>query len=99
MRALLTFLGSLYALVWMPTAGRPWTYEIRDWSERHKGWAYLIGVSVTGAFVTGQAVLPQMVGMWALPFIGFADFMAFVAGHLFWDTHGVYIHPHEDFRK
>ena len=91
------WLKSFYALFWRPTSGRPWTYEIRDWSERHKGWVYLIIAFVTGSLVAGQLLLPAVVGLWALPFIAFADFMAFVAGHIYWDTSGTYVHTKEEF--
>jgi hypothetical protein len=90
-------LKRLYELVWRPTAGRPWTYEIRDWCDRHVNWALTIAIPVTASFVVGQMVLVQWAGWFALPFMLFADFMAFVAGHLFWDTAGKYIQPKAHF--
>jgi len=70
---------------------RPWTYEIRDWSSRHELWTIVIAAPVTAAFILGQMELVIAFGWLALPFVLWADFMAFVAGHLFWDTRGKYL--------
>lgn len=91
LRWLKRLMQRVYEYLWRPTAGRPWTYEIRDWSDRHPGWALLISVVVAVGFVAGQVILVRLFGWVALPFVLFADFMAFVAGHLFWDTSGSYI--------
>jgi hypothetical protein len=90
-------LKRLYELVWRPTAGRPWTYEIRDWCDRHPIWGLVVALPVAAGFVAGQVYLVGEFRVWALPFVVFADFMAFVAGHLFWDTAGKYIRPKAHF--
>ena len=87
----------IYKFFWSNTSRRPWTYEIRDWTERHKDWGALIVVGVTTAFVIGQMYLTVHFGYWSIPFVLWADFMAFVAGHLFWDTDGAYIHMKDEF--
>ena len=92
-------LKRLYEYIWRPTSGRPWTYEIRDWCDRHPKWALVIALPVTAGFIAGQVLLVMMFRFWALPFVIFADFMAFVAGHLFWSTTGSYLKAHVFFRK
>jgi len=88
-----------YRFFWIHTSGRPWTYEIRDWTERHRIWGALITGGVTTAFFTGQMLLTIYFGYWSIPFMVWADFMAFVAGHLFWDSEGTYIQLKEKFRN
>lgn len=85
-------------LMWRWTAGRPWTYAIRDWTSRHPEWALLVALPVTAALVVGQVVSVSYLGWWALPAVLFADFMAVTAGHLFWDTRGPYVQPKTRFK-
>jgi len=89
---MINLVRKFYRFFWSHTSGRPWTYEIRDWTERHRVWGALITGGVTAAFFAGQMLLTIYFGYWSIPFMVWADFMAFVAGHLFWDTDGAYIH-------
>ena len=86
---LLSWLKKLYELLWRPTAGRPWTYVIRDWTLSHPLWAFIVVSTIAAGFVAGQITLTMSFGVVSLPFVLFADFMAFVAGHLFWDSRSV----------
>jgi len=92
-------LKRIYEFFWRRTSGRPWTYEIRDWSDRYPGAALAIAVPVAAAFVIGQMMFVMWAGWLALPYMLFADFMAFVAGHLYWDTAGRHIRSKSEFRK
>ncbi len=85
------FLKRIYAFFWRKTSGRPWTYEIRDWTRRHPRWAGVVVGFLVAVFSFGQIALPKMFGWKAAPFVAFADFLALLAGHLFWDTEGPYV--------
>ena len=74
-------LQRFYAFFWSRTSGRPYTYGIRDWSARHPKWAGAI-ISLIIAGVLATQVL--------------SFFLAFLAGHLFWDTAGAYIPRRRD---
>jgi len=88
---MLRFLGRIYEFFWRPTTGRPWTYQIRDWTRHHPWRVWPIVALTTTCFVTGEILLPMYFGWKALPFILWTNFMGFVAGHLFWDTAGGYV--------
>ena len=77
-------LDRIYCAAWKPTTGRPWTFQLRDWGRHHPLRVWPIAALVVAGFVAGQLLLPMTVGLWALPFVVFADFMAFVGGHLAW---------------
>lgn len=82
----------IYAFFWRRTSGRPWTYEIRDWSHRHSRWAWLIVGFLIVSGVAAQFLSAQLFGLWAVPAIVWFDFMAYLGGHLYWDTSGEYVH-------
>lgn len=92
---MIDFLKTIYAFFWRNTSGRPWTYEIRDWVGRHPFWGWLIVCFVVAAGIASQVLSVMTFDLYALPVIIFMDFLAYVGGHLFWDTEGKYVQPHE----
>ena len=50
------WLNRVYAVFWRATSGRPWTYEIRQWTDRHPLWAGLIIAGLTVACIIGHCV-------------------------------------------
>lgn len=91
-------LGWLYERgLWRWTTGRPWTYQLRDWTRHHPLRVWPIVALIAAAFFAGQVQLAAWFGWKAAAFVAFADFMAYVAGHLWWDTLGTHIKDKEDF--
>ena len=91
-------LKRLYERVWRPTAGRPWTYQLRDFSRHHPFRFWLVFVVTAVILFVGQIQLVIWFGWWAAPFVAFADFMSFVAAHLIWGS-GPFTRPVSDFRR
>ena len=85
------WLKKFYKFFWSRTSARPWTYEIRDWTIRHPFAAGSIATVTVIGGVTSQVVGVVTFGYWAVPVVVFWDFMAFVGGHLYWDTAGAYV--------
>jgi hypothetical protein len=77
-------IGRLYELAWRPTTKRPWTFQIRDWASHHPYRVWPIVALCVVVFVGLQMVAPMELGWWALPVVLFADFLAFLAAHLWW---------------
>ena len=93
-------LGWFYEhVMWRPTAGRPWTYEIRAWCDRHVILALGIAIPTAAGFVMAQFLSVYLLSWWGLPVIVAVDFVGYLAGHLWWDTRGEYIKPHSRFRQ
>ena len=92
------WLKALYELVWRPTTHRPWTYQIRDWTRHHPLRVWPIVAVISTAFFVGQMEAVRLFGWPAAPFVVFADFMAYVAGHLWWDTGSDYVLETDDFK-
>lgn len=93
----MSVLQAIYRFFWSRTTKRPWTYQIRDWTLHHPLRVWPAVTAIAAAFVVGQVELTRRFGRRAAPFVLFADFMAFVAGHLWWDTAGAYVKEVDDF--
>lgn len=92
----MNWLGRLYKFFWARTSARPWTYEIRDWSNHHP---FAAGAVVATTIILGLgielATIVLFAPWWAvalsLPAVLFWNFMAFIAGHLYWQTAGDFV--------
>jgi len=93
MQSIVKLVGAVYAFLWRNTAGRPWTYEIRDWTTRHPLAAAFFLAGIIGGALAAQLATPFYLGAFAIPIVVFVDFLALLAGHLYWDTAGAYIKP------
>lgn len=83
-------LAWLYRKLWKPTAGRPWTYAMREYATRKPGILLVIGFGL-GEVVANSLRWQTEVWLWAALFAGA------LFGHLFWDTRGKFIKHRKDF--
>ncbi len=91
-------LKDLYAALWKNTAGRPWTYVIREWVVKHpRAASSILPIAFAGVLASSRAlkVLPD--GGWWWFFTVLIAFAWFLAGHCLWDTQGAYIKKVSDF--
>ncbi len=92
----MNWLKRFYAFFWTRTSARPWTYEIRDWTQRHP---FAAGAIIATTVIMGLGIelitivlfAPWWAVLLALPAVLFWNAAAFLAGHLYWDTAGAYV--------
>jgi len=84
-------LRDLYTALWKNTAGRPWTYVMREWVDTHsKASEILLPLLFAGMIFAVWPISWTTIGWRIFLTIGQA-FAWLLVGHLFWDTAGAYI--------
>lgn len=96
MKRVFKFIGQVYRLVWENTIKRPFTYSWREltkksWKARLLATAIYLSVMVPPLLIVDSWWLE----LWVI--VGYS--VAFLAGHLWWDTGGAYIKYQSDFKE
>lgn len=80
-------LTALYTWLWQHTTGRPWTFVVRDWGQKHpmalEFWAitgFLINVALL-------ALAAWRLPLWSMPIVAIIEgFIGIIVGHIFFEA-------------
>ena len=84
-------LEDLYAALWRNTAGRPWTYVMREWFQKHPKTASWVLPVILAGFIAASWEISLLTFKLRLFLTILQAFAWLLTGHLFWDTAGAYI--------
>ncbi len=84
-------IADLYKALWKNTSGRPWTYVMREWVDKHTRISGVILPCLFAGFIAATWPISQATIGWRIFLTILQAFAWMLTGHLFWDTAGAYI--------